>query len=211
MSPVSLEFSERELVNRIVRGEQAALAELFRLHRERLWRIINFRLDRRLRGRVDADDVLQEAYLTAAARQERFLQDAAQSCFVWLRLIVSQTLVNVHRRHLGVQMREARRELPLDGRWDGESTSASLAFHLSARISTPSKAAQRAEQSEQIAVALDSLSERDREVLALRHFEDLSNRETALVLGISEQAASNAYVRALARLKKVMAALGDSL
>ena len=89
------------LLARVKEGDQHALAELFSSHRDRLWRIINFRLDGRLTGRVDADDILQEAYLAAAQRIQHYLDDSTQTFFVWLRLIANQTLIDVHRRHLG--------------------------------------------------------------------------------------------------------------
>jgi RNA polymerase sigma-70 factor (ECF subfamily) len=195
---------ESDLVNRIIRGDCEALAELFSLHRDRLWGIVNFRLDRRLAGRIDADDVLQEAYLRASERMERFLHDASQSCFVWLRLIVTQTMIDIHRRHLGSQSRDARRETSIDVRWDSASTSASLSFSLAGRLTSPSNAAMRAELVQQLDAALAAMSDLDREVLALRHHEQLTNRETALVLDMTEQAASLRYIRALERLKKLL-------
>lgn len=201
---------ESELVNRIVRGDRDALAELFAQHRDRLWRMVNFRIDPRLHGRVDADDVLQEAYLSAAQRIDSFLQDASRSVFVWLRLIVSQTLIDVHRRHLGVKKRDARRDVSIHGGWDSASTSYSLSFHLLGHLTSPSSAAIRAELAQQLDAALETLSDLDREVLAMRHFEELSNQETAQVLGISEQAASIRYVRALGRLKGVMTAVAGA-
>ena len=90
-----------ELLSRVKNGDQQALADLFSLHRDRLWQVINFRLDARLRGRVDADDILQEAYLDAAQRIRHYLDNSTQTFFVWLRLIANQTLIDVHRRHLG--------------------------------------------------------------------------------------------------------------
>ncbi len=201
----------RVLVNLVLRGDQQALAELFSHFHDRLWRMVTFRMDHRLHGRVDADDVLQEAYLSAVQRIDHFLSDASRSCFIWLRLIVSQTLVDIHRRHLGTQKRDPRREISIHGGWDANSTSFSLSFHLLGHLTSPSHAALRAELSEQLDTALTAMSDIDREVLALRHFEELTNGETAQVLNITEQAASVRYVRALARLKNVMSALSSSL
>src|SRR5262249_15560887 len=96
-----------ELVNRIVRGDQDALAEMFSLYRRRLWRMVNFRLDPRLQGRIDADDVLQDAWMRAVERIGYFLSDASHSSFIWFRMIVNQTLVELHRRHLGAEKRNA--------------------------------------------------------------------------------------------------------
>jgi len=195
---------EAPLINRIIRGDRDALAELFTLYRPRLWRMVNFRLDPRLRGRVDPDDILQDAWVNAVTRINHFLTDASRSCFIWFRMIVQQTLVDVHRRHLGADKRNAARERSLSYKAHADSTSTSLAFHLQAHLTSPSSVMVRAELAQQLDTVLQGMSDIDREVLALRHFEQLTNAETALVLGMSEQAASVRYVRALQRLKKVL-------
>jgi RNA polymerase sigma-70 factor, ECF subfamily len=197
----------RELVNRVVGGDREALAELFLFYRPRLWRIVHFRLHPRLQGRVDADDVLQDAWLKAESRIKYFLSDASRSAFIWFRMIVTQALIELHRRHLGAEKRTANRERSIHAKWDSESTSTCLSFHLLGNLSSPSNAMMRAEQSRQLDTALQTLSELDREILALRHFEELTNHEAALVLELTEQAASARYVRALQRLKRVMETL----
>jgi RNA polymerase sigma-70 factor (ECF subfamily) len=170
-----------------------ALAELFAQHRDRLRRMISFRLDRRLARRVDPDDVLQEAYLAAAQRLGHYA-GSSLSPFVWLRMTVLQTLTDVHRQHLGAQMRDAGREVAIHGGYNPQATSASLAALLVAGITSPSQAAARAEAYEQV----------EQEVLALRHFEELTNTEVAEVLGIQQKAASIRYFRALKRLRAVL-------
>ncbi len=192
-----------ELINRIIHGDRQALAELFSQYRPRLWRMVNFRLDPQLQGRVDADDVLQDAWLNAVDRIGYFLRDASQSSFIWFRLIVQQTLIELHRRHLGAEKRNAARDLSIHHSGSG-STSTCMAFHLLGRFSSPSSAVRRAELTSQLDAALQTLNAIDREVLALRHFEELTNSETARVLQMSEQAASMRYVRALGRLKQVL-------
>ena len=200
---------EQHLIDRVIRGDQEALAELFSQHRDRLWRMINFRLDPRLHGRVDADDILQEAWLAAVQRIDHFLTDATRSIFVWFRLIASQTLIDLHRRHLGTQKRNAALEFSINRGWTSDSTSSALSFHLLGHLTSPSQAALREELSNQLQVSLQSMNEIDREVLALRHFEQLSNKETAQILGISDQACSDRYMRALARLKNVLRILPE--
>jgi RNA polymerase sigma-70 factor, ECF subfamily len=195
------------LVNDVIHGDREALAKLFAHHRERLWRIVNFRLDRRLVGRVDADDILQEAYLDAEKRIEHFLQDSPESFFIWLRMVVNQTLIDVHRRHLGTRVRDASRDQSLSGSWGAGATSFSLSHHLLGQLTSPSQAALRAELADQLHVALESMSDLDREVLAMRHFEELTNGETAKALGISDQAASLRYVRAISRLRKILGSI----
>lgn len=201
------ELTEDELIMRVGRGDLDALAELFSRYRDRLWKLITFRLDSRLLGRVDVDDVLQEAWIDACQRVDHFLTDASRSIFIWFRLIACQTLVNIHRRHLGVQKRSAASEFSIDRGWKSASTSSALYFHLQGGLTSPSEAALRAERSLQLSQALEELRDIDREVVALRHFEQLTNRETAQVLGISEQAASDRYIRALGKLRSMLGSL----
>lgn len=197
----------KELENRVIHGEGDALAELFSIYRPRLWRMVNFRLHPKLHGRVDADDVLQDAWLMAVSRMDYFLRDASHSSFIWFRMIVNQTLVELHRRHLGAEKRNAARDVPVYGGWASDSTSSSLAFHLCGNLTSPSSAVNRAELAKQLDTILQGMNEIDREVLALRHFEELSNSETARVLNMSEQAASGRYIRALGRLKAILEVL----
>ena len=192
-----------DLLRRVKEGDQQALAELFSLHRDRLWRIVNFRLDSRLLGRVDADDVLQEAYLAAAQRIEHYLDDSTQTFFIWLRLIANQTMIDVHRRHLGAQMRDASRDMSIHAHY-AQATSMSIASQLLGNFTSPSQIAMRDEVAAQLDKAIESMEPIDREVLALRHFEELTNSEVAEVLGIQQKAASIRYVRALKRLKDVV-------
>ena len=202
-----------ELLARLKRGDKQALGELFSKHRNRLWRTVCFRMDRRLQGRVDPDDVLQEAYLDAAARIQHFVDDSPTSFYVWLRLVVGQTLVDVHRRHLGAQMRDAGREISLHAGRYPQSTSSSMVLQLVGDLTSPSQAVQREEIARQLQGALEKMDAIDREVLALRHFEELTNSEVAEALGIQQKAASIRYVRALRRLKKVLShvpAFGDT-
>jgi len=192
------------LHGRVRHGDATALAALFAHHRERLWRMAAFRLDSRLRGRVDPDDVVQEAYLDAAKRLRHYEGDSPTALFVWLRLIAAQTLVGVCRRHLGAARRDVGREVALGGPAP-QATSASLAIQLVGDFTSPSGAAVRAETLGAVERAIDGMDPIDREVLALRHFEELTNGEAAAVLGIQPKAASIRYVRALRRLKAILA------
>lgn len=189
---------------RLCDGDRQALSEAFTQHRERLWRMINFRMDQRLRGRVDPDDILQEAYLDAEQRIGYCGKDANHSIFVWFRLIVGQTLVNVHRRHLEADMRDASREVSMNKTPSVQSTSICLAQQLAGSMTSPSQAAHKQEVSSQLIAALETMDPIDQEVIALRHFEDLSNAEVAEVLNIKPTAASNRYLRAIARLRDVL-------
>jgi RNA polymerase sigma-70 factor (ECF subfamily) len=161
-------------------------------------------MDERLHGRVDPDDVLQEAYLAAVARMKNYADDGTVSPFVWLRKMVLQTLTDLHRHHLGAQMRNAGREMVLQGWQYPQTTSISIAAQFMGQFTSPSQVAVRAEMFCQLEQAVAAMEPLDQEVLALRHFEELSNSEVAEVLGIQQKAASIRYVRAIKRLRGVL-------
>lgn len=191
-------------------GTDVSLAELFAQHRERLERMVRLRLDRRLSARIDAADVIQDAFTEATARFDEFRSNPDVSAFVWLRYLTGQKLSQIHRHHLGMQRRDADREVSLYRGFAPEATSAALAAQLVGQFTSPSNAAVRAEQSRLVQDALNDMDEIDREVLALRHFEQLTNPEAAQVLGIEEPAAYKRYVRALRRLKEIIESVRDN-
>lgn len=203
-TPVPTQSEDPELLARLATNGETVLADAFAAHRERFWHLVTFRMDRRIAARVDADDVLQESFVAASSRLEHYLRDPSFTLFVWLRMIVSQTLVDVHRRHLGTEMRSAGREISVGGPKYPQTTSVSLAAQLVGHQTSPSAAVARDESSEALAAAIEQMSTLDQETIALRHFEGLTNTETAEVLGISITAASNRYVRALSRLKEIL-------
>ncbi len=198
------ELTSSAVLKRIESDGEQAVAELFSSHRERLARMVTFRMDARLRGRVDPDDIVQEAYLDAVQRIRHFTANPVTSIFVWFRMITTQTLQTVHRRHLGTKMRDANREARVGGGGDADATAASIQAFLVGQLTSPSQAAIREERSQQLKEALEGMSELDQEVLALRHFEELSNNEAAEVLGIEPKTASVRYFRAVRRLKDVL-------
>jgi len=194
-----------DLLQRAETGDHQALAELFAGYRERLKRMVGLRLDRRLQGRVDPSDVLQEAYLDLARRApEFFARPAVMPFFLWLRLLTGQRLLAIHRHYLSTRMRDVGQEVALQHGAMPQATSAALAAQLLGRLTSPSHAAIRAEMQVRLQEALNSMDPIDREVLVLRHFEELSNAETAVVLGLQKTAASNRYVRALKRLRSIL-------
>lgn len=199
------------LLGQLRAGQPEALGELFGLYRERLWRMVRMRLDRRLSGRVDPDDILQEAFLDVARRIDEYLADPSVPFYVWVRFLTAQRLLLVQRNHLGARRRDVTREVALPGHGPPPANSDSLAGAFVSGLTSPSGAAMRREFQERLRDALDALDPLDREVLALRHFEELSNHETALVLGISRDAASKRHVRALKRLKDLLAHFPDGL
>jgi RNA polymerase sigma-70 factor, ECF subfamily len=189
-------------------GDADAIAEVFSRHRDKLQRMVRFRLDRRLYGRVDTADVLQDVWLETSRRIEDYTSNPAVPFFVWIRQIAYQTIIDLHRRHLGAQKRNVSQEVSIAK--SNCDTSVSIAAQLAGNLTSPSNVAMRGERLARLREALDSMDEIDREVLALRHFEELSNNEVAEILGIQKTTASNRYVRALKRLKQVLEADSDS-
>jgi RNA polymerase sigma-70 factor (ECF subfamily) len=194
----------QRIVEQAVQGDDQAWDRLMTDHRARLRRMVALRLDRRLQGRVDPSDVIQEAYVDAARRLGEYAQNPSMPFFLWLRFLTGQRLLKEHRRHLGSQARDAGREISLYHGAFPETTTADLAAHFLGKLSSPSQAAIRIEQTIRLQEALNSLEPIDREILALRHFEQLTNGEVAEVLNLDKSAASKRYMRALLRLKDVL-------
>jgi RNA polymerase sigma-70 factor (ECF subfamily) len=192
-----------EFLRRAVDDPQA-LAELFAHYRERLWRMVHLRLDRRLQGRLDPEDVLQEAFLVLTKRFKEYQLNPVMPFFLWLRQLTGQKLIDLHRQHLGARMRDASQEVSLHRGALPQASSASLAAQLLGRLTSASRAAIRAETQVRVQDAINSMDPVDREVLTLRNFEMLSNEETAAVLGIKRSAASKRHILALKRLKKIL-------
>jgi RNA polymerase sigma-70 factor (ECF subfamily) len=189
-----------ELLTRLRGGDDPAIGELFNLFRERLWRMLFVRLDRRISSRVSPDDVLQEAFLDVARRIGEYLADPTVPVYVWLRFLVVQRMQMMQRMHLGAEMRSVEAEVTPAMFASAES----MAGHFVSHMTSPSQAAIRHEMQERLRSALAEMDPLDREVLALRHFEELGNNEVAQVLNISKDAASKRHIRALKRLKEIL-------
>lgn len=198
------------LLQRVAAGDQESWGALLTRHEERLRRLVTFRMDQRLQGRIDPQDVLQEAFMEACQHRDDYLRQPGLPFFLWLRGIVGNKLLELHRHHLGTQMRDAGREVSLYRGALPDASSAALAAHLVGHLTRPSEAAVRAEVKIRLQEALNSMDALDREVLSLRHFEQLTPAETAQVLGIKEKAAGMRYLRALKRLKEILTSLPGS-
>jgi RNA polymerase sigma-70 factor (ECF subfamily) len=196
-----------ERIEDAAHGDREALSFLLEHYRDRLRRMVALRLDPRLLGRVDASDVIQEGYIEATRRLDEFGRDRSVSFYLWLRFLVAQQLSKEHRRHLGAQARDAGREVSLYRGPIPEASTAILAAQLLDKLTSPSEALMRVERKLRLQEALNSMDPTDREVLVLRHYEQLSNGEAAQVLGLDKSAASKRYTRALARLKEILSAL----
>ncbi len=189
-------------IQRLQTGGNTALASLFESYRDRLERMLSFRLDERLRGRVDPEDVLQEAFIELSKRLPEYLLAPNVSAFVWMRQLTYQTLIAVQRRHFG-QKRDPRQEAqPIRSR-EGDATSLCIISAFAESRTSPSQVLMREEELAHLQELLSGMDETDREVLALRHFEQLTNNQIAEALGISVTAASNRYVRAMLRLSQI--------
>lgn len=194
------------LLARLRAGDDPAVGALFDLYRDRLWRMLFVRLDRRIAGRVAPDDVLQEAFLDVARRVGEYLADPAVPVYVWLRFLTVQRMQMLQRMHLGAGMRAVGTEVSLDP-GPAFASAESMAGQFVGDFTSPSQAAIRNEVRDRLRAALAEMDPLDREVLALRHFEELGNAEAAQVLGISKDAASKRHIRALKRLKGILTGL----
>lgn len=194
------------LVRQAADGDPTAAGEALIRHRARLRRMVEARLDRRIRGRVDPSDVLQDGFADAVAKLPAYLADPRIPLFLWLRLIIGERLAKVHRDHLGAKVRDAAREVSLYRGPMPAASSAALAAHLLGKETSPTQAAVRAERLLRLQEALNALEPLDREILSLRHFEELTHAEAARVLEIGEAAAAKRYIRALKHLKDVLKA-----
>lgn len=200
-----------ELLQRAAAGDGAAWGALMMDYQDRLVRMVAFRMDPRLRGRIDAADVVQEAFVAASAHREDYFRERSAPLFLWLRGIVSNKLLELHRHHLGTHMRDAKRERAIEAPRAWDDTTAALCAHLTGHLTSPSVAVRRDEVRTRLADALDKMDATDREVLTLRHFEQLTNAEAAQVVGIQERAAAKRYLRALERLKRILTELPGGL
>jgi RNA polymerase sigma-70 factor (ECF subfamily) len=194
-----------DVAQKVREGDPAALAELFTRNRDRLRALVRLRMDRRLAVRVDPADIVQEAFLDASRRLDDYAANPAMPPYLWVRFLTVQRLLMAHRQNIGAQARDAGREVALNPGSAPEASSQSLAIELVGRLTSPTRAAVKTEIQKKIQEALDALEPLDREILTLRHFEELNNNEAAAVLGLQKSAASNRYVRALSRLKAVLA------
>jgi len=198
--------SELESLMRLSQqGDRDAFSRLCELRREQLVREVSRKMDRRLRPRVDASDVIQEVFLDANRRLSEMITNDTP-IIAWLRFLCNQKLVDLQRRHIGAQKRSVQRErMPARNSFDLDS----LANFLVDDITSPSGKARRNERASRVRDMLRELSPLDREILVLRHFHSMTNAEVAESLGLGINAASNRYIRALKRFKKVLDMTGE--
>ena len=195
---------DEALTDAFKRGDQQALATMIARNHGRLRRLIELRLDARVRARVSPSDVLQETFVEALKRFRHFRTDPDVPIFIWLRTVVIQRLIDVHRQHLQAKVRNAGKEVPICLAGGNGGSSETMAVAL-LDLSSPSQKVERAEVVASVREALESLDPLDCDVLVLRHLEERNNREVASALGISPAAASKRHIRALERFRKEVA------
>jgi RNA polymerase sigma-70 factor (ECF subfamily) len=194
----------REMLEQVRRGEAEAVDRLLAQHREPLRRAVGFRLDPALSQRVDASDIVQEVILEASQRLKDYLAAPRLPFQLWLRQIARDHIIDAHRKHRVAQRRSLDREQPLVSGLPADQSSLDLAGRLFDQELTPATAAIRQELQRSLEAALARMSEEDREVILMRHFEQLGNQEVAEALGLSEPAAAMRYLRAVRRLRALL-------
>ena len=195
--------TDEDLIGADETEREAILSTLLEHHRPRLRRMVEMRMHPQVRARVDASDVLQEAYIEVTRRVGEYVADPQIPFFLWMRRMTGQRLMKTHRFHLDAQRRDVRRQASV-GRLVPDASMAAMLDHLDGARTTPATAAARVELRDRIKLVLDDMSETDREVLCMRHFEDMTNEEVATELGLGKHAASKRYIRALQRLRQLV-------
>jgi RNA polymerase sigma-70 factor (ECF subfamily) len=202
MSPDS--SATDDLLARARNGEAEAVDRLLSTEREPLRRMIGARLDSALAARVDASDVVQDVLIEAHKRLNDYLRNPVMPFRLWLRHIAKDHVIDAHRRHRQAQRRSMDREQPIAPAVLADHSSFELAGQLLDQEPTPASAAVRHELQARLQEAIAALDDDDREVVLMRHAEQLSNQEVATVLGLSEAAASMRYLRAVRRLRATL-------
>ena len=201
------DYGESEQTERLVelasQGDRSAINELFEIHRAYLRRVIDLRLEDELRSRIDPSDVIQETQLEAARRIQEYLANRAVPFRIWLRRTAIEQLVNLRRQHVLAKKRTVRQEV-----WFPDKSSLALAQKLSEV--RPSQILHKHELAQQVRAAIEDMGELDREMLVLRHIEELTNQEIAALLEIDSSTASQRYGRALKRFRDKLVSLGIS-
>ncbi|MGH7200399.1 MAG: sigma-70 family RNA polymerase sigma factor [Planctomycetaceae bacterium] len=193
----------QQLLSGARQGDAAAVGDLMDRHRAALRRMVNLRLDRRLAGRVDASDVVQDVLLEAHRRLEEYLREPRMPFHLWLRQLAKDRIIDMHRRHRAAQRRSVERERPLAAAAPDQS-SLDLAARLIDPELTPAAENIRKELAARFETALAQLDEDDREIILMRHYEHLGNNEAAQALGLTPAAAGMRHLRALRRLRAIL-------
>jgi RNA polymerase sigma-70 factor (ECF subfamily) len=194
----------QELLSQARDGQSAAVDRLLDVHREPLRRMIGLRLDPALAARVDASDIVQDVLLEAHKRLEDYLRNPTMPFRLWLRHIARDHMIDAHRRHVQAQRRSLDREQPMVPAVLADHSSFELAGQLLDQERTPASAAIQRELQRKLDQAIGELDADHREMILMRHREQLTNQQVAEALGLSEAAASMRYLRAIRRLRETL-------
>lgn len=187
------------------RGDELAIEQLLTRHREALKRMIDMRLDKRVAQRVDVSDIVQEVLVEASRRLQIYLENPAMPFHLWIRQIAKDRIIDAHRRHRVSAKRSVDRERRLEVQGTLDASTIELAGQLLDPELTPAAKATQREMALQVQACIEQLEDRDRDILLMRHYEQLTNQEVAVTLGLTEPAASMRYLRALKRLRSIIA------
>ncbi len=187
------------------KGDQGAVEQLLTRHREALKRMVDMRLDKRVAQRVDVSDIVQEVLVEASRRLQLYLENPVMPFHLWIRQIAKDRIIDAHRRHRVSAKRSVDRERRLEINGQLDASTIELAGQLLDPELTPAARATQREMAIQVQTCIEQLDERDRDILLMRHYEQLSNQEVAQALGLTEPAASMRYLRALKRLRAAIA------
>ena len=190
-------------------GDEDAVNRLIERHRAAVLRMVQMRLDHKIRRRVDVSDVVQDVMIEANRRLQTYMADPSMPFHLWLRHIAKDRIIDAHRRHRGSQKRSIDREQALAVPGAKDHSTMDLAAHLCDGELTPAAAATQREMAERVADAVSELGEQDAEIIIMRHYEQLTNQEVAQALGLTEPAASMRYLRAVRRLREMLLGDGD--
>jgi RNA polymerase sigma-70 factor, ECF subfamily len=196
------ENSEDGFVLLAANGDSAAIEKLVMLHTDRLKRMVVARMDQRLTRRMEISDIIQEVHFEISKRLPEYLSKSDIPFFVWVRLLAKQKLAELVRRHVLAQVRDVRREQQLQQNF--ADSSVVLCGYFGDRIDSPSSAMRKVELREILLRGIETLPETDREILLLRHVEQLTSAEAAAELKISENTCRQRHLRALKRMKGML-------
>ncbi len=196
--------AQQNLLVQAGHGDRNAMNQLLELHRAALRRVVQMRLDRAIARRVDASDIVQDVLLEANDRLADYLADPRMPFHLWLRHMAKDRIIEMHRRHRGAQRRSLDREQSLASPQYGDQSSMNLAQMLVDHELTPAAENIRRELEQRFIVAVDQLEEDDRDIILMRHFEQLGNSEAAVALGLSPAAAGMRHLRALRKLRAIL-------
>ncbi|HUG68535.1 MAG TPA: sigma-70 family RNA polymerase sigma factor [Pirellulaceae bacterium] len=190
-------------------GDHEAINRLIERHRGAVLRMVQMRLDQKIRRRVDVSDVVQDVMIDASRRLQDYIANPAMPFHLWLRHIAKDRIIDAHRRHRGSQKRSVDREHALAVPGADDHSTMDLAAQLCDGELTPAAAATQREMAQRVEAAITELGEQDGEIIIMRHYEQLSNQEVAQALGLTEPAASMRYLRAVRRLRAMLVGSED--